>query len=557
MLISAPPQRHDAVFSRPLPALQLVENQDGSSAAIMLAVISATDDDADTIAYSLSGAPSDWHIDAATGQLSYRGGGLNYETTNKVQLVVIATSDGADGTPTPVQQTITVQVLDRDDAGRLLSALPASVSVGTVLTRPTLVDEDSPRAVKWVWQVSRDDGKTWQDISGGTGPSFTPTVAQAGYQVRAQVLYDDNFGNGKTLTSDVVAVTPPADSFDVVARYWYPERLPIETDQPVAVVRAVFAALRPSDYITYHIKSGAGDTLFLVGDNSPGGHTQPRDANGDGLVAVYFRADQTNPDFETKASYAYTLVAQHMRGNQVIGEDEHALTFDLKNIFGPPDDRLVPGSGDDAHQFLATDGLWYAVKGLTATEFDASLTAIAERMLSEGGPAPERLFYKGNSAPDHVTGTVHNDWLAGSGGRDVLDGRGGDDILDGGPGNDTLYGASGNDRLLGAQGDDILYGGSGEDILTGGKGADKFDINPAFSGTITITDFTPADGDRLRVNTAHADEKTWAAAGLTVRGEAGDAHIVSATDAGRLYAIVEDTDPQSLADNFTTWVELY
>ena len=381
VLISAPPQRHDVVFSRPLPALQLAENQDGSSAAIVLAMISATDDDADSIAYSLSGAHSDWHIDAATGQLSYRGGGLNYETTNKVQLVVIATSDGADGTPTPVQQTITVQVLDQDDAGRL-SALPASVSVGTVLTRPKLVDEDSPRAVKWVWQVSRDDGKTWQDISGGTGPSFTPTVAQAGYQVRAQVLYDDNFGNGKTLTSDGVAVTPPADSFDVVALNWYPERLPIETDQPVAVVRAVFAALQPSDYITYHIKSGAGDTLFLVGDNSPGGHTQPPDANGDGLVAVYFRADQTNPDFETKASYAYTLVAQHMRDNKVIGENEHALTFDLKNIFGPPDDRLVPGSGDDAHRFSATDGLWYADDGLTTTVFDARQMAIAERMLS-------------------------------------------------------------------------------------------------------------------------------------------------------------------------------
>ena len=160
-------------------------------------------------------------------------------------------------------------------------------------------------------------------------------------------------------------------------------------------------------------------------------------------------------------------------------------------------------------------------------------------MISEGGPAPERLFYKGNSASDHVTGTQHNDWLAGSGGRDRLDGAGGNDTLDGGSGNDTLYSGSGLDRV------------------SGGTGADGFDLRIDFTGTNTITDFSRSDGDTIRLDTNDTTATSWAGQGLAIRDDGADAQIISATDASRIYMILEDIDHTDLLNNFNTYVELY
>ena len=223
---SLPPVRHDAVFSTPLPALVLAENRDGSSVAIALARITATDANADPLRYSLQGSPSDWLIDPASGLISYRGTGLNFETAPTVPLTVIVTSLGADGTPTPVRQAVTVTVLDRDDPGTL-SGLPAFVDVGDSLTRPVLSDEDGARNLRWGWQVSADAGRSWQAF-GGEAASVTLTGVEAGDLVRAVVRYDDDFGTDKLLASSSATVRPQTAEIDVTARYWYPERLPIE-----------------------------------------------------------------------------------------------------------------------------------------------------------------------------------------------------------------------------------------------------------------------------------------------------------------------------------------
>jgi len=57
-----------------------------------------------------------------------------------------------------------------------------------------------------------------------------------------------------------------------------------------------------------------------------------------------------------------------------------------------------------------------------------------------------------------------------------------------------LLGWYGPDTLTGGKGDEILDGESGADILTGGAGADWFVIS---EGDDVITDFNPAEGDRL------------------------------------------------------------
>lgn len=64
----------------------------------------------------------------------------------------------------------------------------------------------------------------------------------------------------------------------------------------------------------------------------------------------------------------------------------------------------------------------------------------------------------------------------------------------GGNGNDRLVGGVGDDILVGGRGNDVLAGGAGSDDLMGGHGADRFAVG---QGKDIITDFNPAEGDRL------------------------------------------------------------
>lgn len=78
----------------------------------------------------------------------------------------------------------------------------------------------------------------------------------------------------------------------------------------------------------------------------------------------------------------------------------------------------------------------------------------------------------GTAGDDFLFGTPGNDVICGFDGRDFIFGGGGDDIVIGGPGNDVLVGGRGDDDLSGEEGFDILLGGRGDDHLVGGPGWD-------------------------------------------------------------------------------------
>jgi len=69
----------------------------------------------------------------------------------------------------------------------------------------------------------------------------------------------------------------------------------------------------------------------------------------------------------------------------------------------------------------------------------------------------------------------------------------------------TITGNSAANLLNGVAGADQLIGGAGNDTLTCGLGADIFRFNAALSSTTnrdTITDFNPAQGDRIQLENA-------------------------------------------------------
>ena len=123
-------------------------------------------------------------------------------------------------------------------------------------------------------------------------------------------------------------------------------------------------------------------------------------------------------------------------------------------------------------------------------------------------------FFDRKGVADNWVGGKQDDTMNGNGGNDIIHGGGGNDSIYGGDGNDQLFGDDGNDFLSGGNGIDIvgggagndtIYGNAGGDMLSGGLGADTFVYNyqadsNATTGIDTITDFNPAEGDKLNIS---------------------------------------------------------
>ena len=138
---------------------------------------------------------------------------------------------------------------------------------------------------------------------------------------------------------------------------------------------------------------------------------------------------------------------------------------------------------------------------LTGSSHDDVLAGDQRANRLSGGAGNDTLYGGpggGDSNKDTMFGGTGNDNLFGGKGDDKLYGDSGNDILKGGPDDDALKGGSGTDTLDGGDGDDILDGDSGDDILTGGDGEDIFRFSEG-DGDDDITDFSTSrsDGDRI------------------------------------------------------------
>jgi Ca2+-binding RTX toxin-like protein len=120
-------------------------------------------------------------------------------------------------------------------------------------------------------------------------------------------------------------------------------------------------------------------------------------------------------------------------------------------------------------------------------------------------PKPDPTVWTGDNGSNVVDGYGTKDYLKyyGLGDKDVIYGGAKDNLIDGGDGDDYLDGGGGADTLIGGQGNDRLNGGfrdNAVDVLTGGSGADEFILYSSEGGADILTDFNPAEGDRIIVN---------------------------------------------------------
>ena len=101
-------------FAEASYAFALAENADGSTNRVSLGTVAATDPEGTTLAYSLVGGneSGSFEIDAASGELFYKGSGEDFESGTTQFTLSVRASDGSETADT----TITVNVTDVDEA---------------------------------------------------------------------------------------------------------------------------------------------------------------------------------------------------------------------------------------------------------------------------------------------------------------------------------------------------------------------------------------------------------------------------------------------------------
>ena len=177
------------------------------------------------------------------------------------------------------------------------------------------------------------------------------------------------------------------------------------------------------------------------------------------------------------------------------------------------DDELMGNEGNDILEGGAgADRLNGSIGEDTASyeSSDAGVVVRLHSLAARGGHAEGDTFIglvtvQDTEVPDieHLTGSSHDDTLAGDLRNNTLKGRDGDDTLYGGPdggadwmygenGNDSIFGGIGNDTVHGGIGNDTIYGGAGDDALSGGLDDDTFVFAPG-GGADTINDFGNGD----------------------------------------------------------------
>ena len=188
-------------------------------------------------------------------------------------------------------------------------------------------------------------------------------------------------------------------------------------------------------------------------------------------------ATYTLPDIEhlTGSGHADSLIGD-VRANVLQGAGGDDILAGLAGA-----DTLIGGPGRDTADYSASNtAVIVRLHAHTAFNGHAEGDTFAQTVSvtytqADGLQATDLL-------PDieHLTGSAHNDILAGDRRDNDLNGLAGNDTLYGGPGggDDRLLGGPGDDRLFGGQGDDTLLGGPGNDTLSPGPGADTLVFGP-------------------------------------------------------------------------------
>ena len=300
---------------------------------------SATDRDNDTLTYGIqSGGDSAlFEIDPSTGQVSLAQA-LDFETTPAphVLFFYLTLHDGrdADGNsesdPTiDATRSASVFVMDVEEDG-VVTLSAVEPETGTPLTA-TLEDGDGGvTGEMWQWARSENGRTGWTNISGATSSSYTPTVADEDFYLRATVTYTDRRG-GKSAEAVTDGAVPSENRRPRFPSTETGERtVPENTRRNVNVGDPVAAVDPENDSLTYTL-SGPDAAAFTIVSRT--GQLRTSEAL----------------DFETKPSYSFTIEVHDGRdgsGNtSTTIDDTQAVTITVENVEEPGTVTLTTDTG--------------------------------------------------------------------------------------------------------------------------------------------------------------------------------------------------------------------
>ena len=300
---------------------------------------SATDRDNDTLTYGIqSGGDSAlFEIDPSTGQVSLAQA-LDFETTPAphVLFFYLTLHDGkdADGNsesdPTiDVTRSASVFVMDVEEDG-VVTLSAVEPETGTPLTA-TLEDGDGGvTGEMWQWARSENGRTGWTNISGAKSSSYTPTVADEDFYLRATVTYTDRRG-GKSAEAVTDGAVPSENRRPRFPSTETGERtVPENTRRNVNVGDPVAAVDPENDSLTYTL-SGPDAAAFTIVSRT--GQLRTSEAL----------------DFETKPSYSFTIEVHDGRdgsGNTATTiDDTQPVTITVENVEEPGTVTLTTDTG--------------------------------------------------------------------------------------------------------------------------------------------------------------------------------------------------------------------
>ena len=246
---------------------------------------------------------------------------------NNTSMTVIS-DDSIDATT-----TVTVTILDVEEDG-VLTLSPDEPGVGETLTA-TLTDGDGGNGTMtgamWQWARSENGRTGWVNISGATSRSYTTTLADADFFLRAMVEYTDTRGGGKSaeaITTERVFGENQRPTF------------PSTEDGARTVEENTGAGESVGDAVAAEDPDDDGLTYSLSGT----------DAAAFSIVTTTGQLRTLGPlDFETKPSYSVTVEVHDgldaLGNTSTIIDDTQDVTITVENVEEPGTVTLTTDSG--------------------------------------------------------------------------------------------------------------------------------------------------------------------------------------------------------------------
>ncbi len=283
--------------------------------------ISATDEDADTLTYTITGGTGStaFSLNTSTGVLSVADvAQLDYETTTTFGVTVQVADDGT-GTLTD-SATITVNLTNVNEAPVIAAqtfTIAENTADSTAVDTVAATDEDTADTL--TYSITGGTGSTAFSINSANGVLSVAAVAQLDYETTTTFgltvqVADDGTG---TLTDSATITVNLTDVNDA----------PVIADQTFTIdentanstaVDTVAATDADADTLTYSITGGTGSTAFSINTST-------------GVLSV---ADVAQLDYETTTTFAVTVqVADDGTGTLT---DSATITVNINNVNDAP-----------------------------------------------------------------------------------------------------------------------------------------------------------------------------------------------------------------------------